>query len=481
MPLFQKISQLLILVVLCNSFAWSVTMLDPEKRVIVGYWHNFDNGSINIKLKDIPHEYNVINVSFIENKVNSTYEVEFAPYKAAYPIEADFISDIALLKSQGKKVQISIGGQNGHIKLNSTVERDIFVAQTIAIIEKYGFNGLDIDLEGASIGSVNSKDFSNPQNAQITLFIEAVEQILTHFGTSFWLTAAPEIFYVQDALSSYGSGIVGAYLPFLYYFHSRIDVLHVQLYNSSNAWTDAGQLNQTSADFMVYMCDLLLNGFVTANGTGNTFPAFRPDQIAIGKPSTVQAAGSGYSQPSEIIKALDYLTLGKDYGSAYKIKKSTGYAGFRGVMTWSINWDGTQNYPFATTTYDYLSTLGDPPIVIPTSSSSSIKPSSSSSNTNTSSSSSQIVEGQIDCNNIPAWENRIYNWTGTPEKVVYQENAYSHTEWVNSTAPNLNSGWTLLGTCTTHTTSVLKSSHSINKSKFTYKLIKAYNLKGQSF
>jgi chitinase len=35
-------------------------------RWLVGYWHNFDNGSGNIRLRNVSNNWNVINVSFAE-------------------------------------------------------------------------------------------------------------------------------------------------------------------------------------------------------------------------------------------------------------------------------------------------------------------------------------------------------------------------------------------------------------------------------
>ena len=34
------------------------------KHVMVGYWHNFFNGTTRTRLKDVPEEWNVINLSF---------------------------------------------------------------------------------------------------------------------------------------------------------------------------------------------------------------------------------------------------------------------------------------------------------------------------------------------------------------------------------------------------------------------------------
>jgi chitinase len=329
-------------------------VIDPSTKIIAGYWHNWASPVV-VKLSAIPYYYNVINISFLQNKTGSTWEVEFTPDNSIYPNETDFINDIARLKSENRRVQLSLGGQNGHIVLNNKEHKDVFVKQTIAIIEKYGFNGFDVDLEGASIGAVKSSDFANPGNAQISYFIEAVDEILVHFGKDFWLTAAPETYYVEDAVwGPYGNSLLGAYLPFIYHFRNRIEILYPQIYNHSDVNLGNVTLTKSSPDGTVWHCDQLLNGFTTNRGMGVAFPALPESKVGFGKPACTGAAGSGVSTIEDNVKALKYIKDGVDFGSKYKIKKTSGYPDFRGVMTWSINWDATKQYAFAKAVYEIL-------------------------------------------------------------------------------------------------------------------------------
>jgi len=64
--------------------------------------------------------------------------------------------------------------------------------------------------------------------------------------------------------------------------------------------------------------------------------------VAIGLPSSPQAAGSGYAPPAEVMKALNYLARGQSYGGRYVLRRAGGYPNFRGVMTFSINWESLQ-------------------------------------------------------------------------------------------------------------------------------------------
>lgn len=73
-----------------------------SSKTIVGYWHNFDNGSGFIKLRDVSTKFDVINVSFAEPISGvSNGTIGFTPYTYT---DADFKSDVAYLQNQGKKL-----------------------------------------------------------------------------------------------------------------------------------------------------------------------------------------------------------------------------------------------------------------------------------------------------------------------------------------------------------------------------------------
>ncbi|GJM67914.1 hypothetical protein HMSSN036_01300 [Paenibacillus macerans] len=124
-------------------------------KIIVGYWHNFDNGSSNIRLRDVPSSYDVIQVAFAEPSGGAASgDMAFQPYNASI---GEFQADVRELQSQGKKVLISIGGANGAVELSTDQAKQKFVSTMKSIIDTYGFDGLDIDLEGSSL-SLNPGD-----------------------------------------------------------------------------------------------------------------------------------------------------------------------------------------------------------------------------------------------------------------------------------------------------------------------------------
>ncbi len=319
---------------------------DLAKHIMVGYWHNFNNGAAVLNLGDVSTDWDVVNIAFAEPATFGQADMAFTPSNDV-TTEAQFRQDVTLLQSRGQKVLISIGGANGRIELLTPQDAQTFASAMIAIIEDYGFDGMDIDLEGTSLGlSTGDTDFRNPTSPKITNFIAGTQAVLNHFGPDFILTAAPETAFVQGGNSTY-AGSFGAYLPVIYNFRNRLDYIHVQDYNSGcMLGLDGVCYSQGNADFHVAMTEMLLQGFPVAGHTVN-FPALRPDQVAFGIPASPQAAGGGYTAPAEVKKALDYLIKGIPFGGRYTLVNPNGYPQMRGLMTWSINWDEFFNKEFS--------------------------------------------------------------------------------------------------------------------------------------
>ncbi|MGR7944571.1 fibronectin type III domain-containing protein [Paenibacillus sp. M.A.Huq-81] len=361
-PLFV----LLALLLLVSGIAWSPqkanAQIPADKKLLIGYWHNFDNGSGYIRLRDVSPSFDVINVSFAE-PTNGPQggTIGFTPFNAT---DAEFISDVQYLQSQGKKVIISIGGANGQVQLASASARNNFVNSMKTIISKYGFNGLDIDFEGHSL-YLNSgdSDFRSPTTPVITNLISAVRELHDFYGNDFLLTMAPETFFVQVGYSFYGGSCIscdnraGAYLPVIYALRDILDWLQVQHYNSGPITAlDNQYYTMGNADFHVAMADMVLTGFPVARNNNLMFPALRPDQVVIGLPANVNAGG-GFTAVAEVQKALNYLMKGQTFGGSYQLRAGH-HPGMRGLMTWSVNWDKYNNFQFSSNHRAYLDQLG---------------------------------------------------------------------------------------------------------------------------
>ncbi|ASZ11129.1 Ig-like domain-containing protein [Chitinophaga sp. MD30] len=355
----------------CSGTAARATQAgDTNGKLIVGYWHNWGNTTQvpkYIRLRDVNAKYNVINVAFPTSGPDFATML-FTPENIT---EAEFKSDIAFLQSQGKKVLLSLGGQNGTVTLNTAAQKTAFVNSMKGLLDQYNFDGFDIDLEGGASLQLdnNDKNFMAPTTPKVVNMIAAVKELLAYRkgqGKNGWLTMAPETYYVHTAYGATYAPLVGAYLPLIYGLRNELTVIYPQYYNTGSVTgLDNKNYNQGTSDFIVAMTDMLLQGFPVA-GTNQTFPALREDQVAFGLPATQGAAGGGYTAPANVTKALNYLVKGISYGGAYTLRKAGGYPGLRGIMTWSVNWDISNNNEFANNAYEFFyggGSTGNPPAV----------------------------------------------------------------------------------------------------------------------
>ncbi|MFJ3717820.1 chitinase [Streptomyces sp. NPDC090057] len=326
-------------------------------HALVGYLHTtFANGSGYTRLADVPDSWDVIDLAFGEPTSVTSGDIRFdrCPDGGECPnveSDADFKAAVRAKQAAGKKVLISIGGQNGQVQLTTTAARDAFVASVSKIIDDYGLDGLDIDFEGHSLSlNTNDTDFRNPTTPVIVNLISALKTLKAGYGSKFVLSMAPETFFVQNGYQYYGTGKwggqdprCGAYLPVIHALRDDLTLLHVQDYNSGPIMGLDNQYHSMGgADFHIAMTDMLLTGFPVAGDANNVFPPLRPDQVAIGMPASVNA-GNGYVSPSEVTKALDCLTKRTNCGS-YATHGT--WPALRGLMTWSVNWDRYANWEF---------------------------------------------------------------------------------------------------------------------------------------
>ncbi|MES9521586.1 chitinase [Streptomyces capoamus] len=333
-------------------------------HALVGYLHaSFANGAGYTRLADVSDSWDVIDLAFGEPTSVTSGDIRFnrCPVTECPGVEsdADFKAAIKAKQAAGKKVLISIGGQNGQVQLTTTAARDAFVSSVSKIIDTWGLDGLDIDFEGHSLSlNTNDTDFRNPTTPVIVNLISALKTLKAKYGPTFVLTMAPETFFVQNGYQYYGTGKwggqdprCGAYLPVIHALRDDLTLLHVQDYNSGPIMGLDNQYHSMGgADFHIAMTDMLLTGFPVAGDPDNVFPPLRPDQVAIGMPASTNA-GNGYVSPAEVTRTLDCLTKKANCGS-YATHGT--WPALRGLMTWSVNWDRFANGEFQKTFDGYF-------------------------------------------------------------------------------------------------------------------------------
>ena len=293
-------------------------------HVLMGYWQDFTNGAEPLTLAAVPTSYNLVAVAF-GNSDSTPGQVTFgldsglSSALGGYT-QQQFISDIKTLQSRGQKVILSVGGQNGTISVDDATSASNFASSVDSIIQQYGFNGVDIDLENGV----------NPQ-----FMASALESLESDVGSSLIVTLAPQTVDTQSTGDDY--------LALALNIKSILTMINTQYYNSGSMnGCDGNVYSEGTENFMTALACVELQGGLSAS------------QVGLGLPASSSAAGSGYVSPSLINNALDCLAARANCGS---FVPSTSYPGIRGVMTWSINWDASNGYNFADTVAPYLATL----------------------------------------------------------------------------------------------------------------------------
>ncbi|MET9518632.1 glycoside hydrolase family 18 protein [Streptomyces sp. NPDC002994] len=274
------------------------------KHALTGYWQNFDNGATVQKLRDVQAQYDIIAVSFADSTATPGQIVFNLDPAVGYAGVADFKADIAAKKAAGKSVIISVGGEKGNVTINSDASATAFANSTYALMQEYGFSGVDIDLEHG----INS-----------TYLTKALRQLSAKAGSGLVLTMAPQTIDMQNTGTEYFKTALA--------MKDILTVVNMQYYNSGSMLGCDGKVYaQGSVDFLTALACIQLEG------------GLAPSQVGIGVPASTRGAGSGYVSPSIVNSALDCLTRGTGCGS---FKPAKTYPGLRGAMTWSTNWDAT--------------------------------------------------------------------------------------------------------------------------------------------
>jgi chitinase len=272
-------------------------------HAVTGYWQDFNNGATVQTLGDVQDQYDIIAVAFA-TATGKPGEVSFSVDSAGLGgYTADqFKADVAAKQAAGKSVVISIGGETGTVSVNDSASADAFANSVYGLMQEYGFNGVDIDLENG----LNS-----------TYMSQALKSLATKAGSGFVLTMAPQTIDMQSTSGEYFKTALAV--------KDILTVVNMQYYNSGSMLGCDGQVySQGSVDFLTALACIQLEG------------GLDPSQVGIGVPASASGAGSGYVAPSVVNNALDCLARGTNCGS---FKPSKTYPGIRGAMTWSTNWD----------------------------------------------------------------------------------------------------------------------------------------------
>lgn len=295
-------------------------MVNPVKDVMVGYWHNWASKSdgyqqgtaLSMRLDEINKDYNVIDVSFMKADAGSHIPT-FKPYGVT---DEAFRAQVSDLNKAGRSVLLALGGADAHIELTRADEA-AFVAEIINQVDKYGFDGIDLDLEQSAITAADNQ----------TVIPSALKKVKDHYakeGKNFLITMAPEFPYLKAN---------GAYIPYIQNLEGYYDWINPQYYNQggdgisgeNGQWL--AQNNDNKKEEFLYH---LTKALVTGTDGYSSYVKIPADKFVIGLPSNNDAAATGYvKDPKAVEGAMKHLEA-----DGLRIK---------GLMTWSVNWDGGQD------------------------------------------------------------------------------------------------------------------------------------------
>jgi chitinase len=228
------------------------------------------------------------------------------------------------LQQRKHKVVISLGGGDGGVLPCAEASNTKFISSMVngltTVVEKYGFDGIDFDLEHRSGDYVKC--------AQL---VAKVIKGLRAYGTSakrrLLITLAPQMSNINPDQPVISGG-TNELVPLISYAGECIDLVMPQMYNS---WSGAETIPYAENYFRK-----LVQGF-SLEHDGGVFPVALPaGKLAAGYPASPRGAMSGFVQPA--------LVAGMVNGLAANATRPTRLGG---VMTWDLGWDEQAGHQFA--------------------------------------------------------------------------------------------------------------------------------------
>ncbi|SHO58649.1 glycosyl hydrolase family 18 protein [Vibrio quintilis] len=266
-----------------------------SKQYVVGYFNgSVTQQEIETKAKD----YDVVIFAFWVSPEEGVFGA--AASAAGNP------ALVELVKKQGKRCLLSVGGSTFHPQVNDLASAEAFGTGAAKFALQHGFDGVDFDIENIQMN-----------NDSLAWLAKATNACLSVAGADrLYISHAPQGPYFTGQ---------GGYAALESLTQGRIDAFYIQYYNQGT-WAYQSYENYDSMFATTYND----SGEDYANPTSITSISQRQgipaEKLYVGKPvSTDDLGGSGYLSPEELTAIL---------GQA----KAAGI-GFGGVMGWCIDSD----------------------------------------------------------------------------------------------------------------------------------------------
>lgn len=233
-------------------------------------------------------------------------------------------------KSAGKKVILSVGGQNGHwdVVFKSATSSNNFVTSISNYLNKYNLDGIDLDIE----------DYKTPPRTVANTIIDLKKRI----GSKLIIVSPQNVAVYQG--TSVPSADVGGqafnyFVPIINLADAYIDFYQPQAYNN---WY-GGLAGGTTAYFKeVYLNWRNLQSSIAWSSPIPNFKGVSGDKLIMGVLASTSAGGSQYyASPNVIIEFKSWI-------------KQKNYP-LKGFMMWDSNWDQLNQFAIsnACTTTSY--------------------------------------------------------------------------------------------------------------------------------
>lgn len=235
--------------------------------------------------------------------------------------EANFpTTNVQKWRSSGKKVVISVGGQNGNWNsiFASSSNIDNFVSSVVKNVDRYQLDGVDLDIESYNAAPNTVADMINQLRVNLNrlgqkLIIVSPEDVTVYQGSP-----------VPDP--SHGGQPFNYFVPIIQKAGNSIDYYQPQAYNN---WYDG--LPGGSLDYLkdVYLNWRNLQGLSPWAGPIKDFAGVPGNKLLMGILASSQAGGAAYYAPPSVI-------------SSFKSFLSSNNHQLYGFMVWDSHWD-TEN------------------------------------------------------------------------------------------------------------------------------------------